>query len=123
MVGFRWCKATPHVALLALVSGLGACSFEHAVAVDYEQMITKTDGGEVRGIIHAETWSPAFFYVLPILPYQSPERAKELAVEKAKAMGADAITDVRLHVETHMPFFFLAGWTENHISATAVSYK
>jgi len=99
------------------------CSFEHALAVDYEQMVTETDGHQVTAIIHAETWTPAFLYVLPVLPYQSAERAKELAIEKAKSLGADAITDVQLTVETHMPFFFIAGWTENHVSATAVTYR
>ena len=123
MVDSVWRRAGAVVALLGslgLMLGAGGCSFEHALAVDYERMVGDVDGQEAVAIVHAETWTPAFLYVLPVLPYQSPERAKELAIEKAKSLGADAITDVRLTVETRMPFLFLAGWTENHVTATAV---
>lgn len=116
-------KGLTRVAALVLAGSFGGCSFEHSAGVDYEEMVTKQAGHEVTGVVHAETWTPMFFYVLPLLPRQSPERAQELAIQKAKSMGADAVTDVRLHVETHMPFFFLAGWTENHVSATAVRFR
>ncbi|MFG0316354.1 MAG: hypothetical protein ACF8XB_03715 [Planctomycetota bacterium JB042] len=123
MDGSRRWSWRDRAGLLLVAATLGACSFEHAIGVDYEETITKRDGHEVAGFVHAETWTPAFLYVLPLLPRQSPERAQELAIAKAKAMGADGVTDVRLHVETHMPFLFLAGWTENHVSATAVRHR
>jgi len=117
--------------LLLLVCGaaaIGGCSFDHVVSVEFDDMISEHRSGsgrsyQIQGFVHAEAWTPAFLYVFPLLPGQSPERAKELAIYKAKSIGADAVTDVQLHVETHMPFFWLAGWKECHVSATAVSYK
>lgn len=113
-------------ASLAAGAVLGGCTFEHGVLVDHEDMITTGADGrahEIVGHVHAETWTPAFLYVFPLLPSRSPERAQEVAIEHAKSMGADGVTDVRMHVETHMPFFWVAGWTENHVSATAVRFR
>ncbi|MBI4879808.1 MAG: hypothetical protein HY812_09145 [Planctomycetes bacterium] len=111
-------------ALLGAGLALGGCGFEHAFSVDYDNMISEAGSGggpyQIKGFVHSEAWTPAFLYVFPLLPSQSPERARELAVEKAKSLGADSITDVQLHVETHMPFLWVAGWTECHVSATAV---
>lgn len=114
--------------VVAMACAVGGCSFDDAAAVDYEDMISvgSTAAGrsyQIHGFVHAETWTPAFLYVFPLLPGQSAERAKDMAISKAKSMGADAVTDVRIHVETHMPFLWLAGWRECHVSATAVSNK
>lgn len=114
-------------AVLALGSLTAGCSFEHAAGVEFDSMIAegRTDDGRgyrIRGFVHSEAWTPAFLYVFPMLPSKSSERAKDLALARAREIGADAITDVRLHVETHMPFLWIAGWMEHHISATAVKY-
>ncbi len=108
---------------VGIVGAASGCSFDHTVRADPSRTVRAAAGGEVRGYVHVETWTPAFLYVFPLLPYQSPARAQERALEQAKSIGADAITDVRHHVETHMPFFWIAGWTENHVSATAVSTR
>ena len=105
----------------SLVGFTSGCSFVHMVPADPNHTVRSDDGDVIRGYVHVETWTPAFLYVFPLLPHQSPERAQDLATDEATEMGADAIIDVRHHVETHMPFFWLAGWTENHVSATAVS--
>ena len=115
-------------AILVCGAALSGCSFEHAVAVEFDHMVSDHKAGsgrpyQIQGFVHAEAWTPAFLYVFPLLPSQSSERAKELAISTAQSMGADAVTDVRLHVETHMPFLWLAGWKECHVSATAISYK
>lgn len=113
------------LAAAGLLSSLGACSFEHIAVVDYDSTIPTLDSGgssyAVRGYVHAEAWTPAFFYVFPLMPSQDLEKAKHMAVEKARSIGADRIADIQVHVESHMPFFWIAGWTEHHISATAVS--
>ena len=108
--------------MLTVTSG---CSFEHVSGTDDDTMVdtVMVDGElwEVHGYVHAEAWTPAFFYVFPLMPGQDAEEARQMAVAKARAMGAEEITDVRLHVETHMPLLWIAGWTEAHVSATAVS--
>jgi hypothetical protein len=111
------------VSSLLLATLTTGCSFEHAAAVDYERMPRETaQGHQIVGYVHAETWTPAVLYVFPILPFQSAEKARRLAVEKAEqAFGADGIADVRIHTESRMPYFFILGWIENHCSATAIS--
>ncbi|MFH0944272.1 MAG: hypothetical protein V2A76_03660 [Planctomycetota bacterium] len=114
--------------VVAMACALGGCSFEDAAAVDYDDMLSEGTSAsgrpyQIQGFVHAETWTPAFLYVFPLLPSQSAERAKDLAISKAKSMGADAVTDVRVHVEVHMLFFWIAGWRECHVSATAVTNR
>ena len=91
------------VAAAFLLSVTG-CSFEHVAGTDDDTMTdtVMVDGElwEVHGYVHAEAWTPAFFYVFPLMPGQDAEEARRMAVEKARAMGAEEITDVRLHVET-----------------------
>jgi hypothetical protein len=109
----------PFLALATFASG---CSFEHFAAVDYEHMPQKIDGYDVVGFVHAETWTPAVFWVFPLLPGQNAEKAKRMALAKAQSMGADGVTDVRLYTETHSNWWLLyfVGWVENHITATAI---
>lgn len=113
------------IAALGLLLGTTGCSFEHVAGVDYDTMAdtVQVDGKawQVEGYVHAEAWTPAFFYVFPIMPGQNAEKARAMAVAKARSMGAEEIADVHLYVETHMPFLWIAGWTEAHVSATAVS--
>lgn len=110
------------VSSLLLASLATGCSFEHAASVDYDHMPKQQDGFTIVGYVHAETWTPALFYVFPILPFQNAEKARRLSLAKAQqALGADGIMDVRIHTETHMPYFFILGWVENHVSATAIS--
>lgn len=111
---------------LALALSFTGCSFKHTIGLDYDNMISTLPGDknlEVSGYVHSEAWTPAFLYVFPVLPDQNSQRARDLAVEAARSLGADAITNVELHVETHMPFFWIAGWTEHHVTATAVNHK
>lgn len=111
---------------LLLAAGLAlsavGCTFEHAAQVDPDFMLTThPSGAQIKGYVHAECWTPTLFYVFPIMPGQSAEKAKRIAFEKAKTMGANGIGDVRVDVQSHTWFFFIFCWTESHVSATALS--
>jgi len=118
-------RRTFALAAAVLFSSLGGCSFEHVAVVDYDSTVETIDSGghtyAVQGYVHAEAWTPAFFYVFPLMPSQNLEKAKAMAVAKARTIGADRIADIKVHVESHMPFLWIAGWTEHHVSATAVT--
>ena len=108
-------------ALIALAAATTGCSFEHAAAVDYDHMPKTKDGYSIVGYVHAETWTPAVFYVFPILPFQDADKATGLALAKAQnKFNADGIMDIQVHTDTHM-WLFPFGWVENHVSATAIS--
>lgn len=101
--------------LVALAFGSGACAFEHGFQAD-----PATSPSDVRGYVHAEVWTPAFLYLFPLFPDNDERRALELAERKAVELGGDGLRDVRIHTETHMPFFWVAGWIEHHVSGAAV---
>ncbi len=113
---FKFCSS-----LVVAAAALAGCSFEHAAAVDYDHMVKVKDGYTIVGYVHAETWTPAVFYVFPILPFQNADKASSMALAKAQnAFNADGLMDLQIHTDTHM-WFFPFGWVENHVSATAIA--
>ncbi len=110
------------------LAGLSGCTLEHWTTVDFPSVATDAMAGgrhfEPKGYVHAEAWTPAFFYVFPLMPSMNAQTAQENALAVARnVLGADTLTDVKVEVDTHMWFFWIMGWREAHVSATAISTK
>jgi len=75
---------------------------------------------EKIGVVHAEAWTPGLIYIISLSPGTCLDSAQEALINEARSRGANAIIGVRCHVETHMPYLWLAGWFEYHLSGVAV---
>ena len=74
-------------------------------------------------MVHAEAWTPGLFYLVSLSPGTCLDSAQEALINEARAQGANGIIGVRCHVETHMPYLWVAGWFEYHLSGVAVKIK
>ena len=114
--------------LLLVLLGLAGtgCTFTHYTELRKDFYITSGTPDlnyEKVGVIHAEAWTPGFIYILPLSPSTSLDSAQEALINEARSRGANAIIGVRCHVETHMPYLWLAGWFEYHLSGVAVKIE
>jgi hypothetical protein len=115
----------PLLAVLALLAAAG-CTHTHFVPLrkDFYMSAGSPDFEyEKIGVVHAEAWTPGFIYCLPVSPGTSLESARDALVEEARAKGANGLIGLRCHVETRMPYLFLVGWFEYHLSGVAVKFK
>jgi hypothetical protein len=115
-------------ALVVLVLGFAGsgCTLTHYVPLRKDFYVTPGAPDydyEKIGIVHAEAWTPGFFYLISLSPGTSLESAQEALINEARNRGANAIIGLRCHVETHMPYLFIAGWFEYHLSGVAVRIK
>ena len=109
------------LALVALAST--GCTLTHYVPLRKDFYITPGTPDlnyERIGVVHAESWTPGFFYYISLSPSTSLESAQNALVDEARKRGANALIGLRCHVETHMPYLFVAGWFEYHLSGVAV---
>jgi hypothetical protein len=110
--------------IIVVLGAVGSgCTLTHYVPLRRDFYITPGTPDyeyEKIGIVHAEAWTPGFFYLVSLSPGTSLESAQEALINEARNRGANAIIGVRCHVETHMPYLFVAGWFEYHLSGVAV---
>jgi hypothetical protein len=115
------------VLLLTLVALAGTgCTFTHYSALRKDFYITPGTPDldyEKIGVVHAEAWTPGLVYLISLSPKTCLDSAQEALINEARNRGANAVIGVRCHVETHMPYLWLAGWFEYHLSGVAVKIK
>jgi hypothetical protein len=115
------------VLLAALLVMLGAgCTLTHYTPLrkDFYMTAGMPDSQYERvGVVHAEAWTPGLVYLVPLSPGTSLVSAQEALINEARAQGANGIVGLRCYVETHMPYLWLAGWMEYHLSGIAVKFK
>ncbi len=115
------------VSLLILLTLAGTgCTFTHFTALRRDFYITPGTPDlkyEKVGVIHAEAWTPGLIYLIPFSPSTSLDSAQNALIDEARRRGANAVIGVRCHVETHMPYLWLAGWFEYHLSGVAVKIE
>jgi hypothetical protein len=113
-------------ALTLLAAAGGGCAFRSNAVLGGSGMIRAYPDRpcKVVGLVHAETWCAALFYKAK-LGSASLETATMAMEAEARNLGADAIVNVKNHVEVHMPLPvpFIAGWHEYHVWGTAVRYE
>ena len=117
-------KAMFLLALLAL-TGTG-CTLTHYSPLRKDFYVTPGTPDynyEKVGVVHAEAWTPGLVYSISFSPATCLDSAQEALINEARKRGANAIIGVRCHVETHMPYLWLAGWFEYHLSGVAVKIK
>jgi len=117
-------KFTLLLTMLAL-AGAG-CTLTHYTPLRKDFYITPGTPDlnyEKVGVVHAEAWTPGLFYVISFSPSTCLDSAQEALIDEARKRGANALIGVRCYVETHMPYLFIAGWMEYHLSGVAVRIK
>lgn len=108
--------------ILLALAGTG-CTFTHYTAMRKDFYITPGTPDlefEKIGVVHAEAWTPGLIYLISFSPGTCLDSAQEALINEARSRGANALIGVRCHVETHMPYLWLAGWFEYHLSGVAV---
>ena len=130
-------RRTIVLAFLALAAGTPACAFKHFAPVFGDPMINGSSVSrpfEELGLIHVEKWTVTVLYYFPLSG--DFDDAMKLLRKEANALGADAVINVRVIVETNtsgkpiflgakLPYYvpILVGWKEYHASGMAIRYK